>query len=119
MVSAPGGGGARLRYTREEGGIAAHVITTGVRSVQTYGGQALWRPEPDTINLLKLRGAELEPGASQLIAFSVGRGRVVISGETGLFTAQRHGDGSLVGVADRTVDNERLVINVMRWLLRL
>jgi hypothetical protein len=68
---------------------------------------------------LKLRGAELEPGASQLIAFSVGRGRVVISGETGLFTAQRHGDGSLVGVADRTVDNERLVINVMRWLLRL
>ena len=111
-------GAARVRFSREDRSLAIHPMTEGVRSVLSYGGQALWRSGPDTVRLLQLRGVGAGPDASQLIAFPFERGRVIISGETGLFTAQRHDDGSRIGVADPSADNERLVLNALRWLLR-
>ncbi|HEY0012183.1 MAG TPA: ABC transporter permease [Allosphingosinicella sp.] len=94
--------------------------------VRAYGGQALWREAAGGARLLPLageirssRGGLIEPPAqaSQMLAFSHGRGRVVLSGDSGLFTAQSS-EGGPIGVADRSVDNERFVVEILRWLLR-
>ncbi|HYC89066.1 MAG TPA: ABC transporter permease [Thermoanaerobaculia bacterium] len=82
--------------------LAPHEITGGVRQVVTYGGQTVVRKDSDIL----LR--------SQLLAFDYGRGRVVVSGDTALFTAQRK-NGASFGVSE----NETLVLNTFRWLLRL
>jgi len=120
---------ARLVFTKSAGLIEAHEITKGVERVITYGGQGIGRTGADTADLLKilpsvqtLEGKSVlfrESGAwAQLIAFPFGKGRVVVSGETALFTAQLKEDGSTVGLGDKGTDNERLVINSFRWLLR-
>lgn len=118
---------ARIQFTRAAGNLRDHAITRGAKRVLTYGGQAIWRSEPRTAVLLALPsetfGEAGQPirasGAAQLIAFEAGRGRVVVSGESGVFTAQRAGDGARIGVADQATDNEILVIGALRWLLRL
>ena len=117
---------ARIRFAGDA--IAAHDITKGVRCVVTYGGQVLWRAAPETAALLRLSpAARLADGRAtrtgdaalaQLISFAFGRGRVVVSGETALFTSQRKSRGVPIGVGDRACDNERLAVNTMRWLLR-
>jgi hypothetical protein len=117
VPSSATGSGTRLRFTRADGALAAHPLTGGAANIVTYGGQALWREEAGTVSLLGLPRRLARPGAAQLLAFRFGRGRVVASGETGLFTAQRHADGSPVGLPDRSTDNERLVLNCLRWLL--
>jgi hypothetical protein len=119
MVTPPGEAGlARLRFSRAERSLGEHPATSGADQVVTYGGQAVWRLDADTARLLLLSEAAAGPDAAQLIAFPFGNGRVVVSGETGLFTAQRHGDGAPIGVADMATGNERLAVNVLRWLLR-
>lgn len=82
--------------------LGSHEITRGVRQVVTYGGQTVSRKDSDAL----LR--------SQLLAFEYGRGRVVVSGDTALFTAQRK-NGASFGVSE----NEQLVLDTIRWLLRL
>lgn len=82
---------------------APHAITSGVKGIVTYGGQTVSRPAGGAL-------------FDQLLAFEFGRGRVVVSGETALFTAQRHGDP--IGVGAAGTDNLRLVVNTLRWLLR-
>jgi hypothetical protein len=122
-----GSQGARIRFDRKAGGVGRHEMARGADRVVTYGGQALWRTNPQTIRLLPLprvmfgeAGQRIDTsGAAQLMAFPFGRGRVVMSGEAGLFTAQRDADGSRIGVADSGTDNERLVLGAVRWLLRL
>ncbi|OBV11332.1 ABC transporter [Erythrobacter dokdonensis DSW-74] len=60
-------------------------------------------------------GADVSDRA-QAVAFTLGQGRVVISGEAALFTAQRlRGDASFkMGVAQ--ADNEAFVLNILDWL---
>ena len=120
---------ARMVFTKLQGLIEPYEITKGVERVITYGGQGIWRTEKDTIRLLKIPPTAQTSGEksvalqtkgenlAQLLAFKFGRGRVVISGETGLFTAQRKNDGLRIGVADKETDNEQLVINTFLWLL--
>jgi hypothetical protein len=59
------------------------------------------------------------------IAFNVGRGRVVISGEAGMFTAQvfrekdENGRDKFVGKMGMNVsgnDDRQYVLNVLHWL---
>ncbi|HEX8316764.1 ABC transporter permease [Longimicrobium sp.] len=122
----------KVRTVFGAGGVplGAHPVTTGVGRVITYGGQALARPDPGTTVLLPLApsarlltGRPLFPGVprerqGQLLAFPYGRGRVVVSGETALFTAQRkRSDGTIFGVGDAGTDNARLALNVFSWLL--
>jgi len=103
---------ARLVFMRH-GGIVPHPITEGVNRVVTYGGQGVWRDGRDTQRLLLLRDGSM----AQLLAFSWGAGRVLVSGETALFTAQRKADGSRIGVSDPATDNARLAVQAFRWLL--
>ena len=107
-------GAARLVFTRAEGLVGDHPITEGVDRVVTYGGQGVWREAEGSVALLRLPGS---PRVAQLVAFQFGRGRVVVSGETALFTAQRHGDSAPIGVGDPETDNGRLATNTLRWLL--
>ncbi len=120
------GGNVRLLFTRAAGTVAAHPITDGADRIRTYGGQAVWSKRGGT-PLLVLRPPlrtieggvlELPAPAGQLIAFASGKGRVVLSGETGLFTAQRAGDEP-IGLGAPDSGNPHLVINTLRWLLRL
>lgn len=83
---------------------APHEIASGVKGVVTYGGQTVSRAAGGAV-------------FDQLLAFEFGRGRVVVSGETALFTAQRR--ETAIGVSAASTDNLRLVVNALRWLLRV
>lgn len=116
----------RLYFSRANGLLGSHPLTEGVRAVITYGGQAVWRTEGEASRILALaptarnaaaKGAGPSPNAAQLLAFSVGKGRVVIAGETAWFTAQITEDGTRIGVGDPMVDNGKLAVNTLRWLL--
>lgn len=120
---------ARLVFTKSQGLVGEHEITKGIQRVITYGGQGVWHTGRDATVLLRFSQtaqtsdgkAVLQPvhgsPVGQLLAFQFGQGRVVVSGESGLFAAQRKVDGSQIGVGDREADNGRLAINVFRWLL--
>jgi hypothetical protein len=118
---------ARILFSRKDGSLGKHEVTRGSNKIATYGGQALWRPGSQTERLLALPevmisevGQRIDTaGAAQMIAFPYGRGRVIMSGEAALFSAQRHADGSRIGLADVATDNERFVVSAMRWLLHL
>jgi hypothetical protein len=119
----------RIVFTRQNGLLASHPVTEGVRAVISYGGQAVWRLAPGTSELLRLAPTARNLAApaaltdvpvahrAQLLAFAFGAGRVVFSGETALFTAQVKPDGASFGVADPLVDNGKLAANAFRWLL--
>jgi hypothetical protein len=121
---------ARLVFNSANGLLAATELTDGVRQVVTYGGQAVSRAATGTISVLSLAptvmtetGRKLTPVVgggrlAQMIAFTFGKGRVVVSGETAVLTAQRKEDGSPIGVGDHWTDNAKLAANVVRWLLR-
>jgi hypothetical protein len=64
-------------------------------------------------------------GRAMAVAFKVGRGRVVVSGEAGMLTAQvfkeqnKDGTESFVGTTGMSVrgnDDKQYVLNVMHWL---
>ena len=125
-----------LVFGRDTGAILAdHPITRGrdsterVRRVVTFAGQSLKGPAGSTALLPLARGAiDVMPdkrqvpatGRSQAVAFELGKGRVVVAGEAGLFTAQV---ASAPGVPSRRFgftwpnnDDRQLVINTVRWL---
>ena len=57
---------------------------------------------------------------AQGLAFAVGKGRVVVLGETGMLSAQLNGPGgSPVGMNFPKYDNRQLALNIMHWLSRL
>ena len=55
-------------------------------------------------------------GRAQGMALEVGRGRVVILGESGMLRAQRDSQGTLVGMNVPRYDNRQLALNIMHWL---
>jgi hypothetical protein len=86
-------------------------------------GQSLTGP-PESVPLLRLSPSAVDRlppdkrrvsagGRSQAIAFEFGRGRVVVTGEAGMFGVRpdRPGEPSFEG-------NRRFAINVVRWLSR-
>ena len=92
---------------------------------RTYGGQALWRGNgmrllPLEATIPAANGGTITAGApaAQTLAFAYGRGRIVVSGESALFGAQRNERGP-VGVNDGETHNEAFVLAAVRWLLRL
>jgi hypothetical protein len=104
--------------------------------VMTFTGQAL-RPPPEASVLLRLSPAAREypfrqsteaegrsaAGLGQAVALRRGRGRVVIFGEAAAISAQRiavpGGPPILLGMNRPGVDNERLVLNTVHWLMGL
>ena len=60
-------------------------------------------------------------GRAQLVAFSYGKGRVVVGGEAAMFTAQRvRLPGGQVEETGLPVDDDKqLTLNILHWLSRL
>jgi hypothetical protein len=135
-----------LLFTRENGLLADHPITRGLRNgdridrVVTFGGQAL-RATTGVDPLLRLspdarivrdrsKPAVSEPAgtdAVHAVAIEHGRGRVVILGEAAALTAQViTGDAAKaagvaelrVGMSRSDIDNKQFALNIVRWLAR-
>jgi hypothetical protein len=125
-------------FTRENGGLADDPIVADVRQVRTFTGSAFTAPGPAARPLLTLgRGWTIfEPdtawefsastrrvpgqGKLQGAALEVGRGRVAVFGEAGMFTAQVRGpDRAPSGFrAPGAEQNKQFVLDVVRWLAR-
>ena len=133
-----------LVFSRQNGGLVDHPITSGVERVVTFTGQAL-HAEPPAVGFLLLsptalarppeprverRGGDVivhvlygdpapVPGWSQGLALELGRGRVVVLGEAAMLTARFSGyDGRPIGMNTPGYDNRQLALNIMRWLSR-
>lgn len=118
-----------------------HPIIAGRREgrrvlhVRSFTGQSLTPPEGATVLLTLPQGAmefvDREagdiyskggaPGAdvsgrAQALAFTLGQGRVVVSGEAALFTAQRLRGNAAFKMGVAQADNEAFVLNILDWL---
>lgn len=109
--------------TRGNGLLRQHLVDCGVDRVLVFGGQSLSFPRTSVVIGLGA-SAHVEKGGApagngQLAAFRYGRGRVVITGDMGMFSAQLMVDGDQKtpwGMNWPNIDNRRLVLNSVRWL---
>ncbi|HKH92250.1 MAG TPA: hypothetical protein VKA54_10610 [Gemmatimonadaceae bacterium] len=128
-----------LEFTRTNGLLKRQTITDGrdsserVVRVVAFGGQSLKGP-PDAACLLALGPAAFEvrppsrekvapAGDCMGLAFRFGRGRVVVTGEAGMLSAQLVTEDGPNGVTTHPwgmnwpgVDNRQLALNIARWL---
>ncbi len=137
-----------LEFTRDNGLLGQHPILSGrspaetLKRVVSFGGQAL-RPGPGTTVLLRLgpkaeavanpndtaSAAQDVGGLAHAVALEIGKGRVVVVGEAGLFgaqvirgeAAQKAGlPGELrFGMNHPGTDDRQLLLNILHWLSRL
>jgi hypothetical protein len=124
-----------IRFTREKGSLADHPVTRGrnaserVNSVLTFTGQSLKGPAASTA-VLKLSNQAYDvfdpghpdkaktvsaAGRAQAIALPFGKGRVFVSAEAAMFTAQE----TNFGLNYPGTDEKQYVLNVMHWLTGL
>lgn len=134
-----------LEFTQASGLLGDHAILRGrssseqIRRVVTFGGQAL-SAAPPAVVLLRLGGkaesvsnpndakSTVQPvgGLAQAVAVEIGKGRVVVAGEAGLFGAQvisgeaarRAGlDEDLrFGMNHPGTDDRQFLLNALHWL---
>ncbi|HEX8291276.1 MAG TPA: DUF4350 domain-containing protein [Pyrinomonadaceae bacterium] len=131
------GWAGNLVFSRGKGLLAEHPIINGrdaaerINQVLTFGGQSLTGPA-DSTAFLKLsdtaktlfaypaRQVEISAAdRAQGIALKYGRGRVVITGEAGMLSAQilKEGQASYpFGMNVPGFDNRQLALNIMHWL---
>jgi len=123
----------RLDFSRANGLLADNAITNGraagerVSRVVTFTGQSLSGP-PDTIPLLRLSDGAYDwesrkvrfPAASHLqaLALNMDRGRVVVSGEAALFSAQIDPLGIKFGMNRPDNNDRQFLLNIVHWLSR-
>jgi hypothetical protein len=124
-------------FTRENGGLADDPIAADVRQVRTFTGSAFTtgpgaRPllrlgqgwiilEPDTAWEFSAHTRRVSAeGKLQGAVMEVGRGRVAVFGEAGMFTAQVAGpDRVPTGLrAPGAEQNKQFVLDIVRWLAR-
>jgi hypothetical protein len=130
-----------LFFTRENRLLGEHPILMGrsdserVTTVATFVGQSVSVPS-DAAPLLRLSETSYESptpiatpansrsaqGKAQAVALEVDRGRVVISGEAGMFSAQilkrRFGDSMRFGMNAPGNDDRQFALNILHWLSR-
>jgi hypothetical protein len=138
-----------IEYSRDNALLGDHPITRGVTRVVAFTGQSLSVP-PGATALLKFGAAyessaadsqadiaafrEGKPGKArsltnraQAVAFDFGKGRVVMTGEAAMFSAQvirfRDEQGrateSKMGMNVPGNDNRTFLLNILHWLTRL
>jgi S1-C subfamily serine protease len=121
----------RLVFSRENKRLGDHPITHGrgdaerLGSVFTFVGQSLKGPE-GSVTLLKLADSAVDlvdakeisaAGRCQGLAFTLGKGRVVVLGEAGMLSAQYTGQPPRrSGMNVPGCDNRQLALNIMHWL---
>lgn len=122
-------------YTRERG-LSEHPVTSGrgaeerVHTVLTFSGQSLTGPA-GSVAFLQLGDTAVDhlaapasgkisaAGRAQGIAFTFGKGRVVVLGEAGMLSAQLVGPNrGRFGMNRPGIDNRQLALNIMHWLSR-
>lgn len=123
-----------LIFSRENKLLGAHPIVEGrnekerINRVLSFTGQSLKGPE-DSFAVLKLADtAQDSPnheqksmvsaaGRAQVLAFKVGKGRVVVQGEAAMLSAQIAGQEKFkMGMNFEGYDNKQYALNVMHWL---
>jgi hypothetical protein len=130
---------SQLVFSRQNGLLADHPITRGLRRVMTFTGESVRGGTP----LLKLADTAVnrparprvtrsggdtrvevlygdpQParGWSQGVALEHGRGRVVVLAEAAMLSAQRQGERR-IGMNYPGCDNRQFALNVMHWLTR-
>lgn len=118
-------------YTRANQGLADHPITGGrnrderLEKVAVFGGLSLTGPKGSS-DLLRVSASAVKsgdpgkgPGTSQALALSVGQGRLVITADCSMWTAQLvtfDGKEYQYGMARKDFDNRQFALNVERWL---
>ncbi len=140
-------GASTLVFSRASGTLGDHVTLRGrepaeaINRIRTYTGQSLVGP-PGSIPLLKVtasaqditlgregvKGAvpanmkQSAAGHSQGLAFTLGKGRVVILGETTMFSAQlvteAGGIKRKVGMNSPGFQNRQFALNILHWLAK-
>jgi hypothetical protein len=122
-------------YSRANGGLANHAITRGrtsaerINRVGVFGGESLVSPIGSTV-LFHVSARAVNAGDgdypraplgdAQAIALRAGRGRVVITADCSMWTAQTVKRGNAdyhYGMARRDLDDRQFAINTLRWLL--
>jgi hypothetical protein len=108
--------------SRDNALLAGHPATRGVKRVVVFGGQSLLFPKTATvlIRIGKKAHAEAALGNGQAGALRFGRGRVVITGDMGMLSAQLFTENGVTGKWGMNVpgiDNRQLVLGIERWLL--
>lgn len=130
-----------LQFTRENRLLGEHAIVMGrsdserVKTVATFVGQSVSVP-PEATALLRLSETAFESptpiatpansrsakGKAQAVALEVGRGRVVIAGEAGMFSAQilkrTVGESMRFGMNAPGNDDRQFALNILHWLSR-
>ncbi|MGD9901885.1 MAG: hypothetical protein AB7U83_00340 [Vicinamibacterales bacterium] len=128
----------RLVFSRENGLIGTHPIVDGgadrqaVNRLVSVGGPSLSGPEgsvallvlsPSAVEVPRLgvspAAGTLVPGRARAVAFTRGRGRVVVVADTALVTGLVDGDGRPYGLGADGTQADRFARGVMRWLARL
>ena len=122
-----------LSFTQENKLLAEHPITKGrdasetVKTVTTFTGQSLKGPE-GSVAFLKLSDSAVDisptdrkqtsaAGRAQGIAFTFGKGRVVVLGEAACLSAQLAGPQQRpMGMNFPGLDNKQLALNILHWL---
>jgi hypothetical protein len=120
-------------YSREKHSLGVNSITNGrsdaerVNRVIVFNGQSLKGPDGSDA-LLKLADSALDnsslaekksstAGRAQGIAFRLGKGRVVVLGDSAMLSAQVTGsDNRTFGMNIPDTDNKQLALNIMHWL---
>jgi len=135
-----------IEYSRDKALLGTHAITRGVTRVVAFTGQSLSVP-PGATALLKF-GVAYESSAAdgqadmaafregkptkarsltnraQAVAFDYGKGRVVMTGEAAMFSAQvirfkdeqGRSQESKMGMNVPGNDNQTFLVNILRWL---
>jgi hypothetical protein len=123
----------RLVFSRQNGLLAENAITNGrsmseqVNRVVTFTGQSLSGPR-DLIPLLCLSDGAYDwesrrirfpaKGHFQALALNFERGRLVVSGEAALFSAQVDPLGIKFGMNRGDNDDRQFLLNILHWLSR-
>ncbi len=127
-----------MMFARSAGQVASHAITDGhsehdrIDRVFTFTGQSLQISDGYWPLLVFGEGAKLYSrlfewtspseegldvsGQSQGAAGKIGKGRVVVFGESDLFQARVTPNGAAIGMSHPAAENRQLLLNVMHWL---
>lgn len=113
-----------IAATRENGLLARHAVTAGVERVVVFGGQSLRFPRRAAV-IIRI-GSSARNGEGQQVtgngqagAIRSGRGRVVITGDMGMLSAQLFTENGVTnpwGMNVPGIDNRHLVRNLIHWL---
>ena len=102
--------------TRENGLLREHPLTKGVASVGVFGGQSFRVPKNARIII---GVGPKAAGDAQMAAETFGRGRVVITGDIGMLSAQLMTENGVTapwGMNVAGLENRQFVLNIVRWL---